>query len=263
VISSSVPNGLPKDDVWSIAAIGLLAMCLVTIDHEALGHGGMCLALGGHILELTSSIFRCDLHSRWIAPAGPFANLAMGTTALLVLRFTASRSVRARLFLILVAALSYFWEAGYAIHAMHLRDGDMYFAGQDFLGEPSLGWRIAGAALGLALFVFTARWVWRAMLELWVGDLTLARRAARILWVSATLGAVGAALGYRGAGFSDLRDAALEIGASAFPLLWMPSRGAVQRNAHAEIIGRDTRLIAAALLIYTVFVATLGRGLFA
>src|SRR5450755_2986394 len=55
-----------------------MAMCLVTFDHEALGHGGMCLALGGHIRILTSSIFRCDIRSVWIDPAGPFCNCLVG-----------------------------------------------------------------------------------------------------------------------------------------------------------------------------------------
>jgi len=79
------------NDSWTVAAIGLMAMVLVTFDHEALGHGGMCLALGGRILELTSSIFRCNLRSAWIAPAGPLCNLIVGTLSLLLIRATARR----------------------------------------------------------------------------------------------------------------------------------------------------------------------------
>ncbi len=262
-----------KDDAPTIAAIGLLAMCLVTFDHEALGHGGACLALGGRILELTSSIFRCDLRSIWIAPAGPLANLAAGTVALALAQMAPRRAVRMRLFLVLVTSFSYFWEAGYVMHAMHRREGDLYFAGQDFLGEPSLAWRIAGAIAGFALFVFTMRWAWRALIALWPGALGNARRAARIAWISATLGAAGAALCYRGASPGDLRDAILEIGASAFPLLWVwPARrmdrapqaaaSAPQAAASAPpLIGRDRRLLATAALVYAIFAATLGRGL--
>jgi hypothetical protein len=62
-------------DRLTAAAIGLLAMCIVTFDHEALGHGSACLLLHGHIRLLTSSLFRCDVRSGWIDPAGPFANL--------------------------------------------------------------------------------------------------------------------------------------------------------------------------------------------
>jgi hypothetical protein len=73
-------------------------MCVVTFDHEALGHGGMCLALGGHIRVLTSSVFRCDLQSVWIDPAGPFGNLLVGALAGLILYlFTMRWAARALL----------------------------------------------------------------------------------------------------------------------------------------------------------------------
>jgi hypothetical protein len=253
-----------KDDAATIGAISLVAMCLVTFDHEALGHGGTCLAAGGRILELTSAIFRCDLRSPWIAPAGPIANLVMGTLALALSRRIPRERIRTRLFLTLVACLSYFWESGYVIHAMHRRDGDLYFAGQDFIGEPSFAWRLAGAAAGLALYLYTARWLWRAFGELWPASIARARRAARIAWAAATLGAVGAALCYRGAGTGDLRDAFLEIGASAFPLLWLGrSRGAESgRGEPAPPMERDRRLLAAAALIFASFAASLGRGIF-
>ena len=75
-----------KNDWLTIAAVAVMAMCLVTFDHEALGHGSACLLLHGHIVLLSSSIFRCSVRSDWIDPAGPLANLLMGTLALLCLR---------------------------------------------------------------------------------------------------------------------------------------------------------------------------------
>jgi hypothetical protein len=272
MISGSDAN----NDWWAVAAIGLMAMVLVTFDHEALGHGGMCLALGGRILELTSSIFRCNLRSAWIAPAGPLCNLIVGTLSLLLTQATARRQLGTRLFLILVTSFSYFWEAGYVIHAMHRRDGDLYFAGQDFLGEPALGWRITGALMGLMLYIFTVRWAWRALSELWPGNLGVARRAGRIVWLSATLGAALAALFYRGVGLADLRDAILEIGVSAFPLLWIgpyehrlrdsrrlaAAKPTPQDPSGPPRIARNRCLIGAAALIYAVFFVTLGRGIF-
>ena len=55
-----------KNDSLTVAAVAVLAMCVVTFDHEALGHGSVCLALHGHILLLSSSLFRCDVRSGWI-----------------------------------------------------------------------------------------------------------------------------------------------------------------------------------------------------
>jgi hypothetical protein len=263
----SEQNGEPmtgreeNDDLYTVAAIGLVAMCLVTFDHEALGHGGVCLALGGHIRELTSSIFRCDLRSMWIAPAGPFGNSAGGTASLLLLRLAPRRLKGARLFLILVTSFSFFWEAGYLINAMRVRDGDLYFAGQDFLGEPSLWWRIAGSVAGLCLYVFTARWASRALSDLWP-NAGLARRVARTAWVAASLGSALAALAYSGEGWADLSGAVLEIGAGSFPLLFIPRQAsALAGTPNPALIERSGATIVLSLAVYAIFTATMGRGL--
>jgi hypothetical protein len=177
-------------------------MCLVTFDHEALGHGGMCLALGGHIHLLTSSIFRCDIRSVWIAPAGPFGNLLGGTLALLFVRLVPRRSAHVRLLLILVAGFA-FWP-----------------------------------------------------------DAAVARRVARTAWVAATIGAILAAAS-SGEGRTGLRDATLEIGAGSFPWLFIPRQGRAQSDAHAPApirIEYNRRMIVVSLIVFVVFVATLGRG---
>lgn len=254
-------SAITRNDRLTVAAIGLAAMCLVTFDHEALGHGGMCLALGGHIRILTSSVFRCDLRSVWIDPAGPFGNLLVGALALVLVGTVPRRSAGIRLFLILVACFSFFWEAGYVIEAMRSRHGDLYSAARDFLGEPSTGWRIGGTLAGLGLYLFTARWTSRALLELWPVA-AAARRVARTAWATASIGAALAALAYTGEGFGDLRDAILEIGASSWPLLIIPrSNSSTPEALPAGIIVRNWTVVCASALVYAIFVATLGRGL--
>lgn len=250
-----------KDDLPTLAAVGLMAMCVVTFDHEVLGHGSMCLALGGHIQLLTSSLFRCDLRSKWIAPAGPVGNLIMGTLALVVGRVVPPRRAPLRLFLILVTAFSYFWEGGYVIQAMHRCAGDLYFAGQDFLGEPSLWWRVVGAAAGLLLYAATIIFTERALLGLWP-QAALARRAARIVWLAAAVGTVLAALTYRGAGFQDVHDAFMEIGLATIPLLLIPLRSArpVSKSVPALVV-RSPVTIAMAVVVFAAFTLTLGHGL--
>ena len=250
-----------KDDLPTLAGIGLMAMCVVTFDHEALGHGSMCLALGGHIQLLTSSLFRCDLRSKWIAPAGPAGNLIMGTLALILGRSVPPRRASLRLFLILVTAFSYFWEGGYVMQAMHRRAGDLYFAGQDFLGEPSLWWRVAGAGVGLLLYVATIMFTARALLQLWP-EAALARRASRTIWIAAAVGAVLAALTYRGAGFKDVHDTFMEIGLSTLPLLIIPLRSAKPvPEAPPPLIVRSPVTIAMAVVVFAAFTLSLGRGL--
>src|SRR5580698_2541804 len=106
------------NDLLTAASIGLIAMCLVTADHEAFGHGSACLLLHGHITLLTSSLFRCDVRSYWIDPAGPLGNLLGGTIALVLARFVPPGRAGLRLFLLCVTAFSYFWEGAYVVDAM-------------------------------------------------------------------------------------------------------------------------------------------------
>lgn len=250
-----------KNDWCTVAAIALMAMCLVTFDHEAMGHGGICRALGGHIERLTSSLFQCDLRSKFIAPAGPFGNLVGGALSLFLGQFVSRRSIRLRLFLILVTSFSFFWEAGYLIDAMRARDGDLYFAGQDFLGEPSLWWRISGAVVGLCLYLFTVRWASHLLSDLWPNSAS-ARRVARTAWLSASLGAALAALAYPGDRRDDFAGAILEIGVASFPLLFIPRRDlAAGETLQRCVIVRSRMVISLSLIIYAIFVATLGRGL--
>jgi hypothetical protein len=139
------------NDWLTIAAVGVLAMCVVTFDHEGLGHGSACLLLHGHITLLSSSIFHCSARSGWIDPAGPVTNLLMGTLALIVARFVPPQRTAFKLFLICVTAFSYFWEAGYVMDAMRTRHGDLYFFAQFMLGDVPLWLRCVAAACGGAV----------------------------------------------------------------------------------------------------------------
>ena len=250
-----------RNDVLTIAAVGVLAMCVVTFDHEALGHGSVCVLLHGRILLLSSSLFRCDVRSGWIDPAGPFVNLLMGTLALACLRFLPARLLTPRLFLILITAFSYFWEWGYLIRAMYSRDGDLYCFAEFLFGYVSIWQRLIATGVGLALYVFTARIISDEFRKLWP-QARVARTVARTAWISASVGAAVAALAYAGHGWGDLIDAVLEIGAASFPLLFIPlSDRQFEGRRPSSLIARSSITIVLAAIIYPVFVACLGRGI--
>ena len=248
------------NDWLTIAAIGVLAMCVVTFDHEALGHGSPCLLLHGHITLLSSSIFHCSARSGWIDPAGPVTNLLMGTLALIVSRFVPARRPKTKLFLIAVTAFSYFWEAGYVIDAMRSRHGDLYFFAQFMLGDVPLWLRWVAAGCGVVLYMIGIRLTSRALLNLWP-EAVVARRVARTLWIAAGIGAAVAALAYQGQRWGDLRDAVLEIAACAFPLLFIPlERFKSKVSVTSVTIARSYVVIAFSLVVFGIFAATLGRG---
>ena len=252
---------MPKSDWLTVAAIGLLAMCLVTFDHEVLGHGSACLVLHGRILALSSSIFRCSQRSGLIDAAGPVTNVFCGLVALAARAVVPQRFVKLSLFLALVTAFSFFWEGGYLIHAMHQRDGDLYFFARWWLGSVTVWQRWVGAALGAALYLLSVRLTARALSEFWP-DAKQARSMARVVWLCATMGTMLAAFDYSGGMPGDLRGAVLEIGVASFPLLFIPLHGRQSIASHPTCaITRSYPVIVLALATYAVFLVTLGHGL--
>ena len=248
-----------SNDTLTVCALAVIAMCVVTVAHEAFGHGSACLLLGGHITLLSSSIFHCDLRSGWIDPAGPAGNLIIGFIAWVARKASPPGFARTRLLLLLVTAFSFFWEGGYLMRAMIARDGDLYFFAQFLFGEPSVAMRAIGFFIGLALYALAVRITARGLSRMF--DVREARSVARIAWIAATVAAAAAALLYRGQPlWPDLHDAILEIGAASLPLLLIPRGNDAAPQARA-IIGRSYAFVAAAAIVFAIFAATLGRGI--
>src|SRR6266545_935916 len=81
-------------DLLTVIAIALVAYAASNVLHEAVGHGGACIALGGEPLVLSSVHFECDeksmsaLARRCVSAAGTGANFVAGVVALLAFKFT-------------------------------------------------------------------------------------------------------------------------------------------------------------------------------
>ncbi len=111
---------------------------------------------------------------------------------------------------------------------MHQQDGDLYFVAGWWLGTVTVWQRWIGAALGLVLYLLSARLTTRGLLTLWPEN----KKVARTVWLSATIGAALAAFAYTGGVKADLLDAVLEIGAASFPLLFIPLRSGQTSDGH-------------------------------
>lgn len=81
---TSTPRAERRDlDLPTILAIGLLAYAVANLAHEGLGHGGVCVAVGGRPQEFNAIYFECDKSAlgpgaiRWIAAGGSLVNLAL------------------------------------------------------------------------------------------------------------------------------------------------------------------------------------------
>jgi hypothetical protein len=253
-VTGSVP-----DDIPTVCAVAVIAVSISTFSHQAIGHGGACLLLGGRINELTSVYFQCSLRSHLLAPAGPAANYLAGIVAWIVQMTLPQRASAARLLALLVMAFSLFWESGYLLFSMVAGRGDYFLAAQALLGNPQWPWRAAGVLAGVGLYMLFAR-----VLGLSVrGFTTSAGRVSILLgsaWLAAMITAWVAAALYapdRGGAFTR---AAGEI-AGAFPLLYPFNRVRATPADAAPAILRNRAWIAAAIVVFALFAATLGRGI--
>lgn len=255
---TSVPDsGL--DDIPTVCALAVIAVCITTAAHEAIGHGSACLLLGGHITELTSVYFQCSVHSRLIAPAGPLGNFVVGILAWLVQMALPRRASSARLLALLVMAFSLFWEAGYLLASMIVGRGDYAVVGQQLLGDPQWPWRTIGILAALMLYMLFAR-----VLGICTHSFTTSPGRVPLMlgsaWLAGMVAVGAAALLYtpdRGAAYGR---AACEI-ASAFPLLYPFNRIMATDGHTAPAVSRSPMWIGVAIVVFTAFAATLGRGL--
>lgn len=81
-----------QPDLFTVAAIAIVAASLAGIIHEGLGHGGMCLVTGGRPLALSSVHFECSTNSRLVAAGGTLANLLFGAIFWLASRAITTRT---------------------------------------------------------------------------------------------------------------------------------------------------------------------------
>lgn len=109
----------PRHDPLTIVAIALLAYVIGDVLHEAAGHGGACLLVGGRPLVLSTVHFECDSHAvgawgeRFIAAGGTLANLCAGALAVLARRRAVSASGAVTWFLWLLMAVNLLAGTGY------------------------------------------------------------------------------------------------------------------------------------------------------
>ncbi len=144
--------------ISTLCALAAAAFVVACVAHEAIGHGGACLATGGTIKLLTSVYFRCAPSRPVIDAAGPLTNLVVAAiVAGLLLKTVKSNLLRP--FLALVRAFNGFWGAGYLIFSAITNTGDWAFVLRDLQLQPLWLWRTAMAPLGAFLYVVSLRLV--------------------------------------------------------------------------------------------------------
>jgi len=250
-VASSHPPGMAgmSIDAAGVAACAALAITSACLAHEVLGHAGACLAGGGTVTRMTSSLFACNPGLLLADLGGPGASLLMAAACVLLLRGGRPGSL-ARLVFVLAAAFNALWLAGCLLESAVAARGDFAYAAR-LAGDAQAPLRAMFGLAGLGLGVATCRMLGRQQLT---------REA---LWLA--YGVAGAAVCVSALFSVDsvgpaLREAALEsFGAMAW-LCFVRPRAAATPAHQGPQPSTSRRIVLLALLALCMLLA-LGHGI--
>lgn len=236
------------DDLPTLAAVGILAATAAAVAHEAVGHGGACLAVGGEVTRLTSIFFRCRGGGDLVDAAGPLAQLAWGAAALAIACVSRLPPIL-RLFLLTTAAISLLWVFGQLVRDAALAADDWAFTAR----SPALRW--SHVAIGAAGYALTVRLLVRPARALAGGDV----RRLVVPWAVGALSAALAGALWSGHRLDGVRDSLLAVALAPLGYL-LTIRSAVRSGEPPAPIGRSWPWILAAVAVYAAFAFSLGLG---
>ena len=268
MVSKEPNTSLP--DLLTVTAIALVAYAASNVVHEAVGHGGACLALGGKPRVLSSLHFDCGeeaismLARRGVAAAGTIVNFIAGAIGLVAFRATNPlRKPHMSYFLWLFATLNFLMGAGYFLFSGVGKIGDWVVVANGTM-SPSI-WRPAMAVFGGALYFLVARASGRWLGAL-VGSDDLSMKRSRLLTIPAYV--AGGLLFCLSGLFNPVGPVLIAISAAAASfggasgLLWLTQfTRAADRSAEPVALDRSYAWIVAGCIAVGVFVVILGPGI--
>mgnify|MGYP003634545076 CR=1 FL=1 len=251
-----------RDDLPTLAAIGVLAALAATISHEVAGHSAGCLAAGGEIRLITTIFFRCTGGDAVTDLGGPLGNLALGLVAL---SLTASRRIvygEMRLFLLIAGGLSLFWFFAQLAFNGLFQTGDWNFAAHQ-LGWPPL-WRVFAVAVGIAGYDLTRRGLTRGMRTLSTGqDRTADRTRFLVPWLAGLIAVTATAALFDGDRLRGIRDTVLGLGVAPMGLwlaAFLAARFGPTGEERANPTPRRRSWILAAVVAWVAFCVIVAPG---
>ena len=262
--------GQSLPDVVTVTAIALIAYAASNVLHEAFGHGGACMLLGGKPIVLSSVHFECGddaisvLARRGVAAAGTIANFVAGAAGLIASKATNPvRKPHLSYFLWLFTTLNLLMGAGYFLFSGVGNIGDWAAVASGAVSP--VVWRPAMAVFGGALYFLLARQSGRRLGAL-VGNDDFFMRRARLLTVPAYI--AGGLLYCVSGLFNPVGPVLIAISAAAASfggasgLLWLIqfTRGS-ERSGEPVELQRSYRWIVAGCIASLIFVAILGPGI--
>ncbi|MEP6618874.1 MAG: hypothetical protein ABJE47_06150 [bacterium] len=267
-------NATARHDFLTVAAVAVIVYSLSSLLHEAVGHGGACLAVRGVATELSSMHFECNLPvtattaERIVAAGGTVATLLGGMVALQFYRLAPASNVW-RYALWLFAAINLMQGTGYFLFSGVGNVGDWAAVTEHW--KPEWAWRAGLALIGFGLYLAVTIRLFN-VLHPFVGGARPRRfiHAIRLAVLPYFVGgALEIAAGARNPGGVMLvlmSGAAASLGGTS-GLLWGPQMLRGPRTASdmlqipVSIIRRSWPTILVAIVVAAVFIIVFGRGL--
>ncbi|MGD0683313.1 MAG: hypothetical protein ABR990_14835 [Terracidiphilus sp.] len=262
-------TGSSRDDLWTVAAIAVLAAIVTNVAHETIGHGVGLLLAGGRsgILTTTRLIVPTPVPDpawRIFDLGGPAGNLAFAGLGWLGLRLLLAARTRWRLFCWLVMAFSLFWAFGYLLFSGVTGRGDWLA----LLPEHWWPGRVLLAITGFLLYEASIRVGAHEFSGIFDGSRAdegmRAKRLIEIAWLAGgVIATAGPALDPRGA-LEMLNSGALSSFAAAVGLLRIPRRLKPVTTAPTiqdSTINRSISWMVVAVAASVFYIAVLGPGI--
>ena len=258
-----------RDDLWTVAAVAVLASIMANVAHETIGHGVGLLLAGGRtgILTTTRLIVPAPLPDpvwRIFDLGGPAGNLVFAGLGWVGLRLLPATRTRWRLFCWLLMAFSLFWAFGYLLFSGVVGRGDWLALLPAHFWPGRILLAIAGFLLYEASIQVGAHQLGGILDGSQVNVRIRARRLIGIAWLAGGLIATaGPALDPRGS-LEMINSGALSSFAAAVGLLRIPRRlnaVAAAPIAQDSTITRSIGWLLAALAASLFFIAVLGPGI--
>ena len=264
-------NTVAKPDWLTVSAIAVIAHALSVSIHEALGHGGTCVAVGCTPRLLTTMQFQGDEHLLAklavdaISAGGSVANLVAAAIAILLLQRCRGPARSGWFFLWLFATINLLAAAGYPLYSGLVNIGD--WANIVRTLKPAWLWRVALGGIGALSYWGATRWAIDRLGRRLCGARRVQSAYSYTLASYLAIGAFAIVGGMfePGGTFLVLISAAAGSLGGASALAWGPQLlqdpNMGKPPEEPLQVPRDTRWMIVAALVSLAFVAVLGPGL--
>lgn len=144
-------------DIPTLVAISTVAYALVIIGHEIIGHGGVCILVGGEFRAVTSTDLYCKIANavEWkykiMVAGGPLVNIASVVLSFTLLR-NKKHNMHTTYFIWVFMSLNLFLASSYLIGSPILGFGDWNSLVSDL--PLSVLWRIILALIGIGISIW-------------------------------------------------------------------------------------------------------------